>query len=77
MSITKYGDYARPSRSIFFDIFIEYVQSGRILCRIYRKDGIYEKSGSGDVGGERTIYASVSRDMELNIQSLRENARIL
>jgi len=73
-SITKYGDYARPGRSTFFDIFIEYVQSDRILCWIYRKDEIYEKSGSaggGSDGGERTIYVSVSRDMELNIQSLR------
>jgi len=34
MSITKYGDYARPARGTFLDIFIEYVQSDRILCRI-------------------------------------------
>ena len=56
MSITKYGDYAHFDRSTFFDIFIEYVQSDRILCWIYRKDEIYEKSGSaggGSDGGER------------------------
>lgn len=62
---------------LYFSIFLSStVESARILCRIYRKDEIYEKSGSGDVGGKRTIYASVSRDMELNIQSFRENARI-